>query len=257
MENKNLIYCYSGTGNSLASAKQLADEIGAEVISITKELVLSKSSINCDVFVLIFPVYGYGVPKTVRDFIKNSAFKANHFAVVGTNGGQPAGGFAEAIRFFKKRKISVNYFAGIECVENFVHMYELPSDENLVEICKRQSEKTQVIANDIKERKQNKDRLFRPVSRIVSFAFKRATGYFAKKYKLTDACNGCGVCHRVCPANAIKMVDNKPSINKKQCDSCQACLQLCPQKALKFGKITPQGRRYKHFDVELKELFKR
>jgi uncharacterized protein (DUF362 family) len=45
-------------------------------------------------------------------------------------------------------------------------------------------------------------------------------------------CQRCGVCERICPARAIRVVD-MPEFNMDQCIQCFCCVELCPYNALK------------------------
>jgi len=255
----NKIFVYSATGNSLASAKQIAVQFDAEIVHITDENV---GEFGGEFGALVFPVYAYGVPKTVKRFIQKSKFKFQYFALLATKGSHQGGSLAEGIKLFRKRKQRVHYSNGILCVENFVHMFKLPPEEVLKTQIEQQRQKTAQVIEDLEKRKTNRRWRFRPESAFVSFVFKRFTKTFAKRYKITQQCNGCGICHKVCPAGAIQMVEmdndsQEPHIIPKLCDHCQACLQLCPKKAIRFGKIQPNGRRYKHSDVTVAELLKR
>ncbi|MCL2755584.1 MAG: EFR1 family ferrodoxin [Firmicutes bacterium] len=270
------IFVYTGTGNSYASAKQMASEIeNAEVIFITDELGESRTHIECETCIIIFPVYGYGMPKTVRRFIKQSTFKVDYFAVLGTVGSTQGGALAEAIRLLRGKGQKVHYTNRIKCVENYVHMFKLPTEEKIETLCQSQCELTSNIVQDIKARVENKRILLRPESSFVSGVFKVASPFFARRYRVDADCNGCGICYRVCPALAIEMkelrtieinqetneeietIKKRPEFTAKKCDHCQACLQLCPKRAILFGKITKDGRRYCHKDANIKELFKR
>lgn len=68
--------------------------------------------------------------------------------------------------------------------------------------------------------------------------FKRAKGTvirwaLAQRPQVKPAkCVGCGVCRKVCPADAITMVDKKPSINRKKCIRCFCCQEFCPESAM-------------------------
>jgi len=48
---------------------------------------------------------------------------------------------------------------------------------------------------------------------------------------IKEKCVGCGACTRVCPFDAIQMVDKKATITEK-CTACGACIEKCPVKAI-------------------------
>lgn len=49
-------------------------------------------------------------------------------------------------------------------------------------------------------------------------------------------CVGCGVCGKVCPANAIAMEGGKPHIDRKKCIRCFCCQEFCPESAMKVHR---------------------
>jgi formate hydrogenlyase subunit 6/NADH:ubiquinone oxidoreductase subunit I len=52
-------------------------------------------------------------------------------------------------------------------------------------------------------------------------------------YTITEKCNGCGACLRVCPADAISGEKKKlHTIDVNLCIECGACGRVCPQSAL-------------------------
>jgi len=52
-------------------------------------------------------------------------------------------------------------------------------------------------------------------------------------YKVDQTkCTGCGNCVEVCPAEAIKLVENKAQINQDECLECGACQAECANEAI-------------------------
>lgn len=64
----------------------------------------------------------------------------------------------------------------------------------------------------------------------------RALASYPKLKK--EECVGCRECEKVCPADAITMVDKKPRINRKKCIRCFCCQEFCPKGALKVHRPT-------------------
>jgi NADH-quinone oxidoreductase subunit F len=60
-----------------------------------------------------------------------------------------------------------------------------------------------------------------------------------KYYILPDKCEGCGICLRYCPTEAIaggkRMVH---VINQSQCTRCGTCLDLCPERFSAVVKVS-------------------
>ncbi len=67
-----MIFYFTGTGNSLYVAKTIGDKLGEQSIDITKAMK-EKSFVyrlsSDEKIGFVFPVYFYGVPSIVADFI--------------------------------------------------------------------------------------------------------------------------------------------------------------------------------------------
>lgn len=46
-------------------------------------------------------------------------------------------------------------------------------------------------------------------------------------------CIGCGICSKICPEQAITMIDNLPVIDYTKCSGCKTCVAKCPRKTIK------------------------
>lgn len=75
-----------------------------------------------------------------------------------------------------------------------------------------------------------------PFSILLKAGGKRSRKHYAVE---SDTCIGCRKCVKVCPANAITMVDRKAVIDPALCISCGACAEACPVTAISYRSHTP------------------
>ncbi|HOO89737.1 MAG TPA: 4Fe-4S binding protein [Syntrophales bacterium] len=55
-------------------------------------------------------------------------------------------------------------------------------------------------------------------------------------YRITDACNGCGACQKICPVDAIDGEKKELHvIDEARCIECGSCGRICPQQAVQDG----------------------
>jgi len=71
-------------------------------------------------------------------------------------------------------------------------------------------------------------------------------------FRVSDACDGCGTCARVCPVQNIALADGKPAWLHR-CENCLACYNLCPRRAI-HGGIVKQDYYSLHPDVGVKDF---
>jgi ferredoxin len=250
------LFYFSGTGNTLWSAKKIAEALdgSCELFNIGFEIRKPAETIEADRVILLFPAYAYQSPLLVRRFFIRSEFRSPYIAALTTFGTNPGGALAEVSRIFKRKKTPVSYFNAIPCVENYIPIFGLPPEETKRRRLILQKNFTEAITRDILRRKTNSVWQLRPLSMGVSSLFRLTKPFFVKGFAVSAACNGCGICARICPAANIAMEGMHPAF-RARCEQCQACLNWCPRRAIRCIRYEPNTSQYHHPEVAVSEMY--
>jgi formate hydrogenlyase subunit 6/NADH:ubiquinone oxidoreductase subunit I len=229
---KTDLFYYTGTGNSLWTARMLAKELGeAEIIPISRHSenpVLSRA----EAIGIVFPVHIWGPPRRVLAFIDALEPDSSryHFAVALNELEMPSnyipwggpGPEAKRIRLSTAAREKIGRIGAVVAARVTQPVEKGPLWKNI---------------------------LFTGLNRL---AFSRVPA-MDKGFWVDEKCNACGVCKAVCPCGNIDLSAGKP-VWLHHCEQCLACIQWCPQEAIQFGKKTPRYERYHHPEVTLKEM---
>ncbi len=248
--SKNIIFYFTGTGNSLKVAKDIAKALGdCELISMGKKHKLCGTY---DKIGFVYPVYCGGLPGVVERFVKDldiSQNKNGYYFAVCTSGAM-GGGLSNVEKIIANKGGKLSYGENIKCFANYVCLYPMANDAN--EKVKAQAEATKKVALDIKSRKVKSI----PKNGFMSLAhggFIKNSHSKDKHFNVNSSCNGCGTCSKVCPVSNIKMQNGKPSFCG-HCEQCMACIQWCPKQSINYKNKTQDRGRYHHPDIALKDI---
>ncbi len=256
--SKNLIYVFTGTGNSLWAAKEIAKELeNCEIVSMgsnnNKNYLLKA---HYDSIGFVYPTYAGGMPKRVRDFVLQLDLKGSegtYFFAVATCGRiSRAQNVVTQLRHLLKRKgVKLSYGERLDMFSNYVVGYEMR--ETVKEEAEQSAIDIKPMIESIKNHKTNKGTAT-TLRQIESMGFMLIVSSMDKNFNISDVCSKCGICKKVCPVSNIDMgVDGKPYF-RHQCEQCLSCIQNCPTKAINYKDKTQNRRRYIHPDISWKEL---
>jgi ferredoxin/flavodoxin len=287
--------CYfSGTGNSLAVARDLAENLPAQMHAIPGRMSQDSLRSPGEALGLVFPVYHGGLPYLVKRFIDQLPDLASKYVfgvctygdspgltmeylgkAIRARGGQLAAGYGVHMPYnyitpgtglkaffqsFRLREIAVErqqeLFAGWKTKAG-----------RICDAVRAQATVTSEIdhprLNHLLDFLNVKETVGKPVWLKIASSRAPAGLPFVESRQWMDGafwsderCNGCGTCARLCPVGNIRMVADKPTWHQ-HCEQCFACLQWCPQAALQFGQKTAGQKRYHHPDVKLVDLLRR
>ena len=255
---RNIIFYFTGTGNSLKVAKDIAKIIGdCDVISMPFAYASKgdyQFSADVERIGFVYPVYG-GPPNFVKKFVSEFPFpeinNIYYFAVV------TCGHFKwDSIALLKDRLsvrgIALNAGFVVKMVANAISLYRISKKaENIL----RKSQVTiDSIAEKIKEKEVNEIRKTDPLKKFHE-SFSKSMPSMDKNFIVSDSCIGCTICAKVCPVKNIEFNSVKPEF-KHNCEQCLACLHHCSQKAINYGHITQNRKRYINPCVTVSEIIK-
>ena len=198
---KNRVYFFTGTGNSLHLARRIAERLGdCEIIAIHKGTDLNVPS-EFDRVGFVFPVYFWGLPVMVADFLRNAVFPTQgdtYVFAVATFGGIVGNAIPQIKHLLGDKGIKLNYGAAVRSFANAVSFYEMKED--IDKIVRKTEKRMQPVLEAITARRVKK--VGNGLKQIEKMYQKNAP-LFAKRanaYIVSDDCVSCGICASVCPA---------------------------------------------------------
>ncbi len=255
-----IIYCYTGTGNSLWTARTIAGKLGdAEVVSMTKA---GDGPIpgGTDIVGLVFPVHIWGVPGRVIRFLDRLAdAKPGYVFAVAVNAGQVSNTLVQLEKLLKARGIALAAGFSVVMPSNYIPW----GGPGTAEVCAARYEaaekKIAAIADAVRDRRTvpvEKGPLWQRIvfTWAYNMSFKRVPD-MDKSFWTDEKCNSCGICAKVCPAGNIALEEGKPAWLHR-CEQCLACIQWCPREAIQYGKKTEKYARYHHPEVTVNDMMR-
>lgn len=254
---KNVIYYFSGTGNSFFAAKKLAEALPeCEVISVASANPKMPDR-ETERIGFVYPTYGGGLPHKMAKFIcdmdfTNIAVKDLYIFAVATFGAVPLNAVRDVPSLLRLKGFLLSYGACLHMPENYILMFDRP--KHTEEILAESSERLLRISEKILKKERMK-KIGKPIPlfRLFHLMFMSGVKRTAAKYRIEASCNGCGQCERLCPAGNISMKNGKPEF-AFSCEACMACIQYCPQRAINAKRDLSHRKRYVHPEVLAAEL---
>lgn len=285
------IYYFTGTGNSLSVARELARLLHADLLAIKDTAVMEKIELEADCIGIVFPVYNHRIPYIVKRFTDRlHSIDEKYIFAVCTYGDSPcialevlskllvAGGGHLSCGFGVKMPYNyVNPSKGITGIFKPFILREMPEAEKRC-IFTEAGQKIDTISEAIRSKRRNYiEAEYQWLEHMVDFLNLRETlqksvwlkigGYKGKTdlpylesiqlmdygFYCDDQCVRCGTCAKICPVDNIKMTAEGPQW-QHHCEQCFACLHWCPESALQFGSGTAGRRRYHHPGISLPDM---
>lgn len=239
-----MLYFFSGTGNTFRVANQLSHMLGDELSS-----VLSPSPCNDETLGIFFPVYAWGLPLVVEDFIAKtlpSLVDGKHIEYVYcvmTHGDDM--GYADAVlrKCLKAVGLPLNASFSLSMPNTYVCLPGFDVDSE--EMAKKKIEETESRLQSIRDSIKSREAVVKVTRGALPFTKTYVLRPLFNSTLVTDRyfrtvnsrCTLCGKCVKECPLKNIHVADKKVEWGGN-CTGCLRCYHSCPNNAVQFGKFT-------------------
>ena len=258
---KTILYYFTGTGNSLAVSRAIADRLpDTELVPIPMlllggEKVHAQKDANIGI---ISPLYAMGLPGIVVRFfgILDLSDAGYVFSVV-TEGGTYGSPTSQIAALAKQSGHDLNAAWWIRMPDNYIPLSAPPAKPEQKTIREDALRKVVVLTEAVRERCPRQIDLTTTgkLLRLVMYKpFMKNIPAFGKKFVVSSNCNGCMLCVDICPVNNIRVLPKGKKEWLDHCEGCLACLQFCPVEAISCGGKTDERPRYHHPNVTAADM---
>lgn len=259
-----MIFYFSGTGNSLFVAKNIARHHSEKLVSISavvnsSDELYEYSLRDNEIIGFVYPVFAWAPPRMVLEFIeklKLNNYQDNYIFSVVTCGGRIGNTMDVLEDCLQKKGFHLKSGFSVKMPNTYILLGDVDSKKMQNKKLSAVDETLKNINNTIEQRTAG---VFRVDKGFLPWLL---TGYLnpmfnknaidTTRFYVNDNCTGCGICAKVCNCNNIK-VNTRPHWGKR-CSQCLACIHYCPSKASQYGKGTEKKGRYTNPNISIDEI---
>jgi ferredoxin/flavodoxin len=258
------IFYFTGTGNSLVVARDIAARLGGELVSIPSLMDRETIPVAADIVGIVCPAYHTRMPAIVARFIARLTDLPSKYIFAIVTVGGIAGGILERIsRAVDQRggRLAAGFI--VRMPANYIHdanALPLYLQKRMFRNWRKKSDR---VADYVRSGRRGLREKYNPImtflfSGVVERRYQRGdlNPDIDRYFRADEKCNGCGVCAHVCPVTNIEIVDERP-VWQHRCEKCLSCIQWCPRESIQFKDVTLKRKRYHHPDVKLKDILRR
>ena len=211
---KTVIYYFSGTGNSLAAAKRLAQglEGAVDLLPMVGWEKAQRVAFDGDLLGLVFPVYFLTVPDVVRSFLRKLVFQSDPYIfAVATCNAQPGHSLYSLKRLLGRKGQPLAAGFAIDMPGNAViGKVDRTNPPEVQEA--RLANAVPKLAQIVRSVRERQDGVLEGCNAATMHIQSSLMNGFMKylyrpsrRFRVLGYCSHCGVCARICPSRNIKI----------------------------------------------------
>jgi len=258
----NIIYCFSGTGNSLWLAKHAAEKLGdTKVVSFMSLESSPTVPAAYERVGFVYPTCFLHPPKAVQEIAERLEFASHHkaFIIVTCGGGN---GFALSDvrkQIAPKLRYPIQGFS-IPLPGNHLVGFGAWSEGRQKKMFARAEISLSDAVRQIRNATPAKVSRDLPLG-LMTWLSRTFNGRLGIKdifstvteYYTTDDCIRCGKCAKICPVGNIALDEGKVVFGDN-CQQCMACIQWCPNRAIAHPNVPADRKRYHHPEFTIEDM---
>ncbi len=247
-----IIYYFTGTGNALAASRWIAEvfstrQIPAKIVKITPSLQIDTAELSEKTLVgFCYPTHGFNAPPVVINFLLRFPKSNLPVFLLNTRAGMKLSklflpglsGLAQLLPalILKLKGYNICGWQPMDLPSNWISIHPGLRQKVVDSIFQRCERKTKNFAKKmLSGKKVHKGLISLPVDLAISPV---SIGYYffgrfalSKTFVAGNLCDGCSLCAKQCPVQAIQMKNERPFWTQK-CESCMHCMNICPKKTI-------------------------
>lgn len=242
-----MLYFFSGTGNSKQVAQKLAAILNTQAIDICHTAAALEALKNENEAVgWVFPVYAWGIPKVVDEFIKKlPTINAQTYTYAVMTCGDDVG-YTDRIleRALQAKGWQLHAAFSVQMRNTYVCLPGFDIDSVEVESKKTTAAHKQIeqIADFIKNKSATTKLTRGSMAWLKTYVLRPAFNALLTTdrhfWVNTNLCTGCGLCAKQCPLGNMELDHTQHPRWKGHCTGCLRCYHICPKHAIEYGKFT-------------------
>ena len=261
-----VLFCFSGTGNSLALARALAGRLpDTVVVPMLRHEAAAAVDDTTRIIGLVYPIYMNQVPRLVAGFLGTLCLPANVYVfATPTHGGLP-GHAAWHLRLTCRRLgLPLHACFPVEMINNtpkgvapkplmrLEWETDITPEKVAAAVTAADAMVDRIVERVLTREQTNFESLIagrrRPGFWMMRLVWWMGSLSHPKLNFVLDAaaCTGCNRCASVCTSGRIRMEHHRPRWNTAHCHYCYACFNYCPAQAIGVKHYTKKLGRYHH-----------